>query len=350
MIGIDLFAGAGGMSYGAIMAGINVILAVEIDQNAAHTYVHNHQKVRMFKGDIRTFTQLQVPRRKEELLVFGGPPCAGFSTSNQKTRNSRNPSNWLFEEYLRVVQLYSPDWLVFENVAGILETEQAVFVDRILERLRRLGYKLTHGVLNACDFGVPQIRSRFFIVGSKNGVAVQFPTRTCQSPPSVADAIHDLPKLPNGCSEEFLPYHCPPRSQYAKMLRRRRDICANNAVTRSSEMVIQRYEHVPQGGNWRHIPGRLMKHYKDRSRCHTGIYHRLDPAKPSIVLGNYRKNMLIHPVENRGLSVREAARLQSFPDSFVFKGSIGFQQQQVSNAVPPLLAHAIFRAVILAAN
>jgi DNA (cytosine-5)-methyltransferase 1 len=124
--------------------------------------------------------------------------------------------------------------------------------------------------------------------------------------------------------------------------------CLNHLVTRNSELVIERYKYIPQGGNWEHIPEHLMKNYKDKSRCHTGIYRRLDNNKPSVVIGNYRKNMLIHPTQNRGLSVREAARLQSFPDSFVFKGSIGFQQQQVGNAVPPLLAKALFSSILKA--
>jgi DNA (cytosine-5)-methyltransferase 1 len=117
-------------------------------------------------------------------------------------------------------------------------------------------------------------------------------------------------------------------------------------VSRNSQPVLERYAHIPQGGNWEDIPESLMKNYTDRSRCNTGIYHRLTADAPSVTIGNYRKAMLIHPWKDRGLSVREAARIQSFPDSYEFMGSIGFQQQQVSNAVPPLLAKAVFEMIV----
>jgi DNA (cytosine-5)-methyltransferase 1 len=120
----------------------------------------------------------------------------------------------------------------------------------------------------------------------------------------------------------------------------------NHFVTQNSEEVIKRYDHVPQGGNWKDIPAKLMQNYKDVSRCHSGIYHRLDESKPSVVIGNYRKNMLIHPRQDRGLSVREAARLQSFSDDYVFKGPLVDQQQQVGNAVPPHLAKTVFSQII----
>ena len=111
---------------------------------------------------------------------------------------------------------------------------------------------------------------------------------------------------------------------------------------------MRRYPHVPQGGNWENIPARLMENYANRTRCHEWIYRRLSVDEPSVVIGNYRKNMLIHPTQDRGLSVREAARLQSFPDTFAFQGSIGLQQQQVGNAVPPLLAKAVFNSILRA--
>lgn len=349
MIGIDLFAGAGGMSLGAIAAGVEIRGAVELDPHAARTYVANHPEVTCFVGDIRTFEPPTIEADGQELIVFGGPPCQGFSTSNQRTRTRENPSNWLFREFMRVVAELEPEWVVIENVSGMLQTEQGLFVAAIQEELEQLGYTVSHAVLSAAEFGVPQRRARLFIVGSSNGVQVEMPAGGGGQPVSVWEAIGDLPELANGAAQCRLPYRTPDCSPYAAALRGGLEECCNHLVTRNSRIVIERYTHVPQGGNWESIPAELMENYADRSGCHTGIYHRLVAAEPSKVIGNYRKNMLIHPFQNRGLSVREAARLQSFPDSFVFKGSIGFQQQQVGNAVPPLLAEAVFRAIVDAA-
>ena len=197
---------------------------------------------------------------------------------------------------------------------------------------------------------MPQNRTRFFLVGSRDGAAFSFP-RPCLSPPlTVDDAIRDLPVLENGATVCCRTYNKTPPSRYGRKLRGRNDVCCNHLVTRNSLTVVQRYKYIPQGGNWQDIPLSLMLNYRDRSRCHTGIYHRLKADGPSIVIGNFRKNMLIHPTQNRGLSVREAARIQSFPDRYKFYGSIGFQQQQVGNAVPPLLARSVFRAVCRSAQ
>lgn len=347
MIGIDLFAGAGGMSLGARQAGIDVQVVVESDPWAVKTYQANHiPKYGVFAKDIRKFKMFNLDVRNKPLVVFGGPPCQGFSTSNQKTRNSDNSNNWLFKEFIRVVQGYMPDWVVFENVKGILETEQGKFVEIIIKLFKKLGYSVSFKVLNANEFGVPQKRSRFFLVASLNGEGFDFPEVQTLKPVTVKQAISDLPILINGANQCSMQYSKKSRSSYAKIFRRGQKISKNNIVTRNNEQIIRRYRHIPQGGNWEDIPASLMKNYADRTRCHTGIYRRLIEDEPSVVIGNYRKNMLIHPTQDRGLSVREAARLQSFPDDFVFQGSIGFQQQQVGNAVPPLLAKAVFEKIM----
>jgi DNA (cytosine-5)-methyltransferase 1 len=350
MIGIDLFSGAGGMSLGAVQAGVEVAVAVETDPHAAHTYSTNHPKTSMLNADIRTISPKKLKHllwNDANLIVFGGPPCQGFSYSNQRTRCLDNTENWLFLEFVRIVRLIRPAWVVFENVRGFVNTAEGVFVENVASQLEKIGYTLSHELLNAMDFGVPQNRVRFFLVGSRDGVKFKMPHPTLKKSFTVHDAISDLPKLENGASISVLPYNTAARSAYARDMRRQNKTSPNHLVTRNADSILKRYKHIPQGGNWMNIPARLMKNYTDRTRCHTGIYHRLRFDAPSVVIGNYRKNMLIHPEQDRGLSVREAARIQSFPDWFEFKGSIGYQQQQVANAVPPRLAQAVFSAILI---
>jgi len=355
MIGIDLFAGAGGMSLGAIAAGIDVRFAIEKDRHAAQTYNHNHSRheICLINGSIQNLEKVAVCTTSDSVILFGGPPCSGFSTSNQRTRSRRNPDNWLFEEYLRIVKLVLPDWVVFENVKGLLETEGGFFHRRLLKGLEELEYTATSAVLDAADYGVPQHRSRLFVIGSLGGIRFDFDTILQKTHVTVHEAIHDLPKLANGASAHWMPYRNSNPSAYAGKMRGNLSASSNHLVTRNAQHITERYKYVKQGGNWIDIPVSLMSESqailvraRGRRACHTGLYHRLHSHRPSKVLGHYRKNLLIHPHQNRGLSVREAARLQSIPDWFEFQGSIGFQQQQVCNAVPPLLAEAVFNAII----
>lgn len=346
MIGIDVFAGAGGMSLGAKWAGISVAVAIELDKSAFATYSKNHPESLVLQADVQSIFGMRNSFDPNELVLFGGPPCQGFSTSNQKTRGKDNKGNWLFSSFIALVKTIKPAWVVFENVRGILETEGGMFATAVEETLKGLGYDIQKGVLNAADFGVPQVRSRFFLIARLNGPAPALPGPTCKKHISSYEALADLPVLDVGAEKSVKKYRRPAESKYGKKMRGRLQKCSNNIVSTNDEYVVKRYPYIPQGGNWSDIPKRMMRTYEDASRCHTGIYRRLHPNRPSVVIGNFRKNMLIHPYQHRGLSVREAARLQSFPDSYVFEGSIGFQQQQVGNAVPPLLAKAIFDVIV----
>lgn len=347
IIGVDLFAGAGGLSLGAELAGVNVISAVENDIYAAETYKFNHPETFVFNQDIKSVNHIFLAREQHVSILFGGPPCQGFSTSNQQTRNKSNPKNWLFQEFIRIAKNLEPNWIVFENVKGIRETEKGFFEKIIESCFLELGYYCTVLFPCASDFGVPQKRNRFFLIGSKERVALGLDAHKTKAV-TVREAFEDLPSLTNGANVDVLPYRIEARSDYAKRLRQGRTECSGNLVSRNAEYVINRYKYIPQGGNWKNIPDELMQTYTDKSRCHTGVYKRLNEDEPSTIVGNYRKSMLIHPWEDRGLSVREAARLQSFPDWYEFKGSIGYQQQQVGNAVPPLLAKAVFEEIVKA--
>lgn len=345
MNAIDIFAGAGGMSWGAQAAGIKVVAAVEADPNAALTYQRNHQHATVMQQDIRRIKAKHLGKLARPSVLFGGPPCQGFSYSNLRTRGLTNPDNWLFREFLRIARILEPDWIVIENVQGLRNTADGRFMKEICDRMCDMGYSVACWLLNAMHYGVPQDRTRLFIIGSRFSMPPAPPSPTA-SRANVRQAIGDLPSLLNGADVDCLPYRARSPSRYALTMRGRRRTCSGNLVSRNSPLVIKRYQHIPPGGNWRHIPSRLMGNYSDRTRCHTGIYRRLEWDRPSVVIGNYRKNMLIHPEEDRGLSVREAARLQSFPDSYVFTGSIGFKQQLVGNAVPPLLAKSVFQTLV----
>ncbi|PCJ01117.1 MAG: DNA (cytosine-5-)-methyltransferase [Flavobacteriales bacterium] len=343
MIGIEIFSGPGGMGLGAKQAGIDVKLAIEKNKYAAQTYLTNHKETTVVIDDIENIKEFHFERNEEQVILFGGPPCQGYSVSNSKTRSSDNPKNWLFKQFMRAAKLIDPDWIVIENVPGLKKMDKGYFLKKICDDLLSLGYTPNAKVLNAADFGVPQKRERIFIIASKAGIAFDFPLGEYQNNHvTVSDAIFDLPKLENGDMEPSLKYSSKPLSQYAKMIRGKERKASQNFVSKNSDMVIERYSHIKQGNNWKDIPLELLSNYKDPTRCHSGIYRRLDQNKSSIVIANYRKSMLIHPTQNRGLSLREAARLQSFPDDYKFMGPLMHQQQQVGDAVPPLLAKAIF--------
>ena len=219
MIGIDLFSGAGGMALGAASAGINVRLAVEADLYAAKTYAHNHPNTEIIAKDIRSIKEIDIKSGNKTKILFGGPPCQGFSTSNQKTRNLNNTDNWLFLEFIRIIKLWKPDWVVFENVKGIIETEKGLFLSQIIEQIETCGYTTSQWILNATDFGVPQRRHRLFIIGSLQGISLNKPKPKASKHLTVKEVISDLPDLPNGASKCLMPYKIPPQSEYAKLMR-----------------------------------------------------------------------------------------------------------------------------------
>lgn len=340
MVGCDIFSGAGGMSLGAEMAGINISFAVENDKYAARTFKANHKASNVLVDDIRVIDPSNIISNNP-FILFGGPPCQGFSLSNTITRNSKNEKNSLFEEFLRFIAVLEPTWCVFENVEGFRSFQNGKVVKVLKKRLEDLGYTVNYDVLIASDYGVPQDRKRFFMVGNKNGIKYKFPEPTINKF-TVADALTDLPILFNGDSIKSLPYKSLANNEFANTMRANSSFSLQNYVSRNRDYVLERYIHIKQGENWKAIPDELMQNYSNKNNCHSGIYKRLDSKKPSVVISNYRKNMLIHPFENRGLSVREAARLQSFPDNFIFEGTLSYMQQQIGNAVPPLLAKAIF--------
>lgn len=346
---VDIFCGAGGMSIGAMLAEIDPVLAVEYDIHAAATYQANHPKTKVLQQDIKTVNPLE-HTEKYPFVLFGGPPCQGFSVANTKTRNLDNPNNWMFKEYWRFLKDLEPEWFVFENVVGFKSFAKGAFAVEVENELKELGYVTNSAVLNAADFGVPQYRNRFFIIGhriDKGGIKFDFDSLKKQKTVTVGEALSDLPSLKNGDKIHEHDYKHDVKHPYLNIMRRNSKKALQNLVTDSKPHIVERYAAIKQGENWEAAKHKgLLETYSSTKHTHSGIYKRLEENKPAVTIANYRKSMLIHPHEDRGLSLREAARLQSFPDDFIFKGTLSFQQQQVGNAVPPLLAKAIFEQII----
>lgn len=345
--GVDIFSGAGGLSLGAEMAGITMRFAIEVNESAAKTYKRNHKHTEVLCQNIKEVDLRNHFSNEPPFIIMGGPPCQGFSLSNTRNRNMENEKNFLFREFVRMVKELHPKWFLFENVSGIVHMNHGTVVEMIADEFKALGYSVKFSVLKASDFGVPQNRERFFLVGNSLGIDFDFPLPN-DTKISVQEAIGDLPILENGDNYNELDYLMPicEASEYARSMREKSNKSLQNFVSRNNDLAIKRYSYIPQGGNWRDIPEELMKNYADKLRCHSGIYKRLRAGQPSVVISNYRKSMLIHPTQNRGLSVREAARIQSFPDHFVFEGPISHIQQQIGNAVPPLLAKAVVKQIL----
>ena len=331
---------------GLSRAGFNMKLGIEIDSNSALTLKKNHGGMSVVVSDVRFLDPIKTLNQAEihpnELAILaGGPPCRGFSVSNRRSRSLDNPLNSLYKEFFRFIKALKPQIFLLENVVGLKTLAQGAVLHDILNLGKKYGYTVCSTIVNSEDSGVPQRRKRLVIIGTKHGHVqhLEMKKRTV----TVREAIEDLPILQNGNKTDLMEYSKQNNlSEYQKMMRKTSmHIVPNNFVTKNSDLVVERYKHIPPGGNWKSIPTELMGNYTNTKNCHGWIYYRLKWDEPSIVISNFRKNMLIHPEQNRGLSVREAARLQSFPDSFSFFGALGSQQQQIANAVPPLLAEEI---------
>jgi DNA (cytosine-5)-methyltransferase 1 len=362
-IGIDLFAGAGGLSLGFEKAGFDIRYAIESDRHAAETYKNNRKNKNLIVDtrDINKISPKEVLKKLDlkegELdILIGGPPCQGFSTSNMRTRNLANPQNQLVFKYVEFVNALKPKWFLMENVAGLDSFDDGTFRDLLIKEFVNIGYATESIILNAVNFGVPQNRNRIFFIGNCLGNHMEFisklRTKKLQKPVTVYEAITDLPLITNGNNADEMAYNSRKKrlSRYQKRMRKGMNgRVKNNFSTNHSDLAILRFQNIRQGENLLALAKRrpeLVSNYNNVENSHHWIYMRLLWKKPSVTLNNFRKNMLIHPTQDRGLSVREAARLQSFPDKYVFCGSIGFQQQQVSNAVPVILSRVIAESIL----
>jgi DNA (cytosine-5)-methyltransferase 1 len=355
---VDLFCGAGGLSEGFRQAGFHVLAGQDYDAKAGLTFANTHHEAKFLGGPIQEISASDLLRasglkRGELDVLVGGPPCQGYSVYNHQ-RGASDPRAGLFREYLRILDGLFPKWLVMENVTGITSIAGGAIVGEIQDGMRKLGYRVEMQILKAEQYGVPQERRRVFFIGTRLDAPIVFPKPTYggqgRNYVTVWDAISDLPKLKNGEKVDGLPYAKPPQNSYQAVLRGDRRIVENHSSPRLAEINEQRMRHIPPGGSWRDIPFDLLPAgMKLASRSdHTKRYGR--PRKSDLACTILTKcdvhwGAYIHPVQDRAFTVREAARLQSFPDSFVFSGSRTEQYIQVGNAVPPFLGKAIAEAV-----
>jgi len=380
---VDLFAGAGGLSCGLEMAGFHPILANELVPAYAETYRHNHPDTELIVGDIRQVCARNIRERlgvkKGEVdLLAGGPPCQGFSI-NAPIRSLDDDRNHLFIEYIRVAQELLPKAILLENVPGIISLGKGTVVNQIYKEIQGLGYSIQHKILFAGHYGVPQMRFRTIFLAIKGeNIEINFPDpeydakavanftgakelclnilplfqQSLKPQTSVWDAISDLPKIESGSKNEEIKYAYPkPQSQYQEILRNDSEIVYNHSCANLRKINLERMKHIPQGGSWRDIPFELLPAGLKRARRsdHTKRYGRLDPkGLCSTVLTKCDPHWgsFFHPTQDRVISVREAARIQSFPDYYYFTGSVTQQYEQVGNAVPPLMAREIGRSII----
>lgn len=342
---IDLFAGVGGMSLGFENQGFDVVIANEYDESIAKAYKENHKKTKMVVGDITSLNLEEVFGKYAGQIdaVIGGPPCQGFSQKGQR-KTIHDERNFLFKYYVKVVELVQPKYFVMENVPNLLTAENGYFRKELENLFNSMGYQLKMGVLNAADYGVPQNRRRAVIIGKKDAVAPELPT-PLDSTVTIWDAISDLAYLNSGEGEEEQEYKMDAQSSYQKELRGGATRLYNHVVTRHSKLALERLALIPPNAGKEVLPEEHLT-----KSIYSGTWTRMRKEEISVTITTRfdtpSSGKFTHPFLDRAITVREAARIQSFPDSFRFVGNKGSQMKQVGNAVPPKLAGAI-AAVIM---
>jgi len=356
---IDLFCGAGGLSEGFRQAGFQVLAGNDFNEVAGTTFAATHLDAVFLPGPVqditakRIFAETGLAKGELDCLV-GGPPCQAFSVYNRQ-RGLHDARSHLFKEYLRLVQGLNPKWIVMENVTGILSAGGGSTVTTIQDQLRRLGYRTDFKILKAEEYGVPQERRRVVILGTRTMADLVFPLPThgkgCRALVSIQDAIGDLPPLLNGEAKPLVSYASAAQGAYQKLMRVRSGFVQDHCAPKLSAVNLERMKHIKPGGSWRDIPVALLPEGMKRAKRsdHTKRYGRMrwDGQSCTILTKcDVHWGAYIHPAQDRAISVREAARIQSFPDWFHFEGSMTDQYVQIGNAVPPLLGRAIAGAIM----
>lgn len=382
---IDLFSGVGGLSLGLEWAGFSTLFANEFDEEIGAAFQRNFPQTNVIIDDIRNIKiktiSDQFSIKNDVDLIVGGPPCQGFSMANRK-RIEDDERNVLFLEYVRFVRYYQPKCFVIENVMGmnseIVNTDslEGNVSDAMKSYFNDLGYAISFRMFKSEEHGVPQMRRRVIVIGTRmknkkdmlisgeiGNLDKEFYSKddliknkknikqidlfgaeeVYKNPITVWDAISDLPRLKSGQMSNK--YDKAPSNDFQKYMRKGSENLHNHAATPHAEDVVQRIKLIKQGLNFESLPEEL----KTKSH-HSGAWGRLEKSalSPTITtrFDTPSTGRVIHPVDHRTLTVREAARIQSFPDNFIFSGSRTSQGKQVGNSVPPLVALAVGRMII----
>jgi DNA (cytosine-5)-methyltransferase 1 len=385
---IDLFAGAGGFGLGFELSDhFSVICSLEIDHWASETLRNNcHNKRIIIEDNIRKFhTESQILaacRYGKPDVIIGGPPCQGFSIAGPSEKDPKDPRNSLFKSFAKWVRVLKPKIFIMENVKGILTRENSQnekVINIIKKTFESIGYKVEIWKLNAAEYGVPQLRERVFIVGTNLSFKIGQPPKTnyvinngyhatvdnsCSPALTVDDAISDLAFLMSGEGNEEQGYKIQPKTDFQRRMRGDETILFNHVAMKHTKKMIERFKLIRSGKAIMEIPEEYRAHKRNGNGEISNVhYHsnnrRLDPDLPSYTIPAYFYSSFVHPHQDRNLTAREAARLQSFPDWYRFFGKRTIisktllkrngqikenflsQYNQIGNAVPPLLAKAI---------
>ncbi len=355
---IDLFAGCGGLSLGFFQAGYSVKKAVEFEPSIAKTYKENHPNVDVIVDDIKNIDSTGVFQAGEADVIIGGPPCQGFSMAGARIRDGfiDDPRNYLFKHYFNVVMAVRPKVFVMENVKGMQTMQGGKIFREILrvfsdpEMTKGQPYNLYYKVIKAVDFGIPQKRERLVIIGTTlidvafdeiwentvREIEVCYPGYF--SHVTVADAIGNLPSA----TLDGVIVNPTPETDYQKYLASNKDTLTNHTQSNHSKKAIERMQQIGNGENYTNLAEQI-------NSVHSGSYGRLCWDEPATTITTRfdtpAGGRFIHPTENRTLTPREAARIQSFPDEFVFYGAKREISRQIGNAVPPKISYFLARFI-----
>jgi DNA (cytosine-5)-methyltransferase 1 len=327
---LDLFCGCGGMSLGFENAGFNILLGIDVWEDALVTYQLNHKDSKVLCSDLSTLQPELVKKTIEGQhvdVIIGGPPCQGFSVAGKRIVDDER--NKLYKSFVRMVEYFKPKAFVLENVPNILSIGDGIVKDAIVSDFQNLGYNVVYKILTASDYGVPQNRRRAIFVGSLSGKEYEFPKPFDTAKVTSKEAISDLPEygLDDGAD-----YPCAPNSEYQRIMRQSSRKLYNHQVTIHNQKTTDIISLVPDGGNYKDLPLELQ----NTRKVHIA-WTRLNSNRPSFTI-DCGHNHHFHYLYNRVPTVRESARIQSFPDNYIIIGNKGSQLKQVGNAVPPLMS------------